>query len=192
MRRHLVAVVAVLLFVAACSSSTEEASPTTVAGVAANPTTTTEMETPAMKVTSPAFEEGDAIPRKHSCNGENVSPQLDIADIPAETATLVLIMDDPDASGGTWDHWTAFDITPTTMIAEGDDGIGTGGLNSWNEIGYGGPCPPSGTHRYFFKVIALDSALDLGEDVDKATVISATEGHVLAEAILMGTFASGG
>jgi hypothetical protein len=150
------------------------------------------METPAMKVTSPAFEEGDAIPRKHSCNGENVSPQLDVADIPPETAALVLIMDDPDAPGGTWDHWIAFDIAPTTVIAEGDNGVGTGGLNSWNETGYGGPCPPSGTHRYFFKVIALDSVLGLGEGVDKATVTSATKGHVLAEAVLMGTFASGG
>ena len=192
MRQHLVAVVAVLLFVAACSSSTDDASLTTVAAAAADPTTTTEMETPAMKVTSPAFEDGDAIPRKYSCNGEDVSPQLDIADIPAETATLVMIMDDPDAPRGTWDHWIAFDIAATTIIAEGDDGIGTGGLNSWNEPGYGGPCPPSGTHRYFFKVIALDAALGLDQGVDKATVISATEGHVLAEAVLMGTFASGG
>ena len=192
MRQHLVAVVAVLLFVAACSSSTDDASLTTVAAAAADPTTTTEMETPAMKVTSPAFEDGDAIPRKYSCNGEDVSPQLDIADIPAETATLVLIMDDPDAPGGTWDHWIAFDIAPTTTIAEGDDGIGTGGLNSWNEPGYGGPCPPSGTHRYFFKVIALDAALGLDQGVNKATLISATEGHVLAETVLMGTFASDG
>lgn len=192
MTHRLGAVVAVLLIVAACSSSTDEASLTTATAAAANPTTTTRMETPAMKITSPAFEEGGAIPRKHSCNGENVSPQLDIADVPVDTAALVLIMDDPDAPGGTWDHWIAFDIAPTTMIAEGDDGIGTGGLNSWNETGYGGPCPPSGTHRYFFKVIALDSALGLGEDVDKATVTSTTKGHVLAEAALMGTFASGG
>ena len=192
MRRHLVAVVAVLLFVAACSSSTDDASLTPASTTTASPTTTTEMEATAMKVTSPAFEDGEAIPRKYSCNGEDVSPQLDITDIPAGTATLVLIMDDPDASVGTWDHWIAFDIAPTTMIAEGDDGIGTDGLNSWGETGYGGPCPPSGTHRYFFKVIALDSVLDLGKGHNKATVISATEGRVLAEAILMGTFASGG
>jgi hypothetical protein len=98
-------------------------------------------------------------------------------------------MDDPDAPNGTWDHWIAYDIAPTGTIAAGDDTVGIGGSNSWGETGYGGPCPPSGTHRYFFRVFALDAALGLGEGSDSATVTASMEGHVLSEATLMGTFA---
>jgi Raf kinase inhibitor-like YbhB/YbcL family protein len=119
----------------------------------------------------------------------NISPQLDIADAPAGTASLVLIMDDPDAPGGTWDHWIAYDIAPTDSIAAGNDSTGTGGLNSWGKTGYGGPCPPSGTHRYFFKVFALDAVLGLSEGSDSTAVTAAMEGHVLSEATLPGTFA---
>lgn len=142
-----------------------------------------------MEITSPAFEQGDPIPAKYSCDGENVSPKLDVAAIPDEAVTLVLVMDDPDAPGGTWDHWISYDITPVDTIAEGDHEIGTGGLNSWQLSGYGGPCPPSGAHRYIFKLFALDVELGLAEGATKAAVISAMEGHVLTDAELMGTFA---
>lgn len=141
-----------------------------------------------MELTSPAFEHEAAIPARYTCDGDNVSPELRIAAIPEDSAVLVLIMDDPDAPGGTWDHWVAYDIAPTTVIPENVGGLGTAGLNSWNEIGYGGPCPPSGTHRYFFKILALDTPLELAEGVDKTGVVAASEGHVLAEAVLMGTF----
>lgn len=142
-----------------------------------------------MNITSPAFEDGDSIPSKYSCDGVNTSPQLDIANAPAGTASLVLIMDDPDAPGGTWDHWIAYDIAPTDTISAANDSVGTGGVNSWGETGYGGPCPPSGTHRYFFRVFALDAVLGLGEGSDSEAVTAALEGHVLSEATLMGTFA---
>ena len=142
-----------------------------------------------MNLTSPAFEEGEPIPPLHSCDGEDISPQLDIANVPAGAVALVLIMDDPDAPVGTCDHWLAYDIEPTTTIAEDNGSIGTSGLNSWMETGYGGPCPPSGTHRYFFEVFALDAALDHGEGSDKAAVIAAMEGHILEQVTLMGTFA---
>ena len=188
MSRYFTAVIVLALVTATCSSATEETDSTAASTEASSPTTTSESETTTMNVTSPAFEDGEPIPTKHSCNGVNTSPQLDIANVPEATATLVLLMDDPDAPGGTWDHWIAYDIEPTGVIAEGDDSVGTSGLNSWTETGYGGPCPPSGTHRYFFKVFALDTALGLGEGSNKATVIAAMEGHVLSQATLMGTF----
>ena len=188
MGRHVVTAIAILLVVTACSSSSDEATSTTTS-IAAALTTSTEPVGTVMHVTSPAFEDGEPIPSKHSCNGVNTSPQLNIADAPSDTAALVLIMDDPDAPGGTWDHWIAYDIAPTETIAAGDDAVGTGGVNSWGETGYGGPCPPSGTHRYFFKVFALDSDLGLGEGLEKEEVISAMESHILSEAVLMGTFA---
>lgn len=188
MSRYLVPAIALVLVIAACSSSTEETDPPAQSTAALAPTTTHEPEIATMNVTSPAFKDGDPIPTKHSCNGVNTSPQLDITNTPSDTAALVLIMDDPDAPGGTWDHWIAYDIGLTKVIAAGDDSVGTGGLNSWQESGYGGPCPPSGTHRYFFKVFALDTTLGLGEGSSKETVVAAMEGHVLSEATLMGTF----
>ena len=141
-----------------------------------------------MDITSPAFEHDEPIPAKYSCDGENVSPHLDISNLPEETLALALIMDDPDAPGGTWDHWIAYDIDPVAAIDEGDHAIGTVGLNSWSETGYGGPCPPSGVHRYFFKLFALDAELGLGDGATKTEVLNAMEGHILSDATLVGTF----
>ena len=142
-----------------------------------------------MELTSPAFEDQAPIPVLYTCKGDDVSPELRIAGIPQGAVTLVLIMDDPDAPAGTWDHWVAYDIEPTGLIPEDVGDLGIGGLNSWKRTGYGGPCPPSGTHRYFFKILALDSSLGLAEGADTAEVLAATEGRVLAEAVLMGIFA---
>ncbi len=188
MSRYLTIAFAIALVAVACSSSNEGVDPITDSTAALAPITTTEPEADTMNLTSPAFEEGEPIPRRHSCNGVNISPQLDISNTPPGAAVLVLIMDDPDASAGTWDHWVAYDIEPTTTIVEDDDSVGTSGINSWTETGYGGPCPPSGTHRYFFEVFALDAALGLGEGSDKAAVVAAMEGHILEQAVLMGTF----
>lgn len=141
-----------------------------------------------MDLTSPAFDHEAAIPARYSCDGEDVSPELRIAAVPRNAATLVLIMDDPDAPVGTWDHWVAYDFEPRGTIPEDVGDLGTAGLNSWKQTGYGGPCPPSGTHRYFFRILALDAPLGLDEGADKETVLVASEGHVLAEAVLMGTF----
>jgi Raf kinase inhibitor-like YbhB/YbcL family protein len=153
------------------------------------PVITTNTEGVPMELTSPAFDHETVIPVRYTCDGDNVSPELRIAAIPDDASVLVLIMDDPDAPVGTWDHWIAYDFAPTSAIPEGVGDLGTGGLNSWKETGYGGPCPPSGTHRYFFRVLALSSPLDLDEGADKGEVLAASEGHVLAEAVLMGTFA---
>jgi len=143
-----------------------------------------------MEVTSPAFEDGGPIPEQFTCDGADESPELRIAGLPEATASLVLIMDDPDAPGGTWDHWVAYDIEPAGTIPENVGSLGTGGLNSWNRLGYRGPCPPGGTHRYFFRVLALDGALGPAEGATKDEVLTAVEGRVLAEATLMGTFSA--
>ncbi len=141
-----------------------------------------------MRLTSAAFEEGGAIPPRYTCDGGDVSPPLLLSDVPAGTVTLALVMDDPDAPVGTWDHWVAFDMPVIAELAEGETAPGTGGENSWGRLGYGGPCPPGGTHRYFFTVYALDVALGLPEGATKAEVLDAIEGHVLAAATLMGRY----
>jgi len=142
-----------------------------------------------MKLTSKAFAHNDAIPRRFTCRGENISPELTIEKIPEEARSLVLIMDDPDAPGGTFDHWVAYDIpVEMTTIAEGAS-PGTAGTNGFGKSGYGGPCPPSGTHRYKFRVYALGDRLGLPEGLGKSDVERVMEGHVLARAELMGLYA---
>ncbi len=143
-----------------------------------------------MQITSPAFEADGRIPDRFTCKGNDVSPELRLSDIPDEAVSLVLIMDDPDAPGGTWDHWISFDITPTGAIPENVGEFGTGGINSWQRTGYGGPCPPSGVHRYFFKIYALDASLGLAEGATSNEVLSAASGHILEETTLMGTFSA--
>ncbi len=141
-----------------------------------------------MLLRSPAFANEGRIPARYTCDGEDVSPPLEIVGIPAGTETLVLIMDDPDAPMGTWDHWVAYDIPPTEEIPEGVADLGTPGLNSWGRLGYGGPCPPSGTHRYVFHVFAIDGSLGLPPGADKATVLGAIANRVLDEAFLVGLY----
>jgi Raf kinase inhibitor-like YbhB/YbcL family protein len=145
-------------------------------------------------LTSDAFGEGQLIPEKFTCKGEDVNPRLDWANLPAGTQSLALVVDDPDAPGGTWTHWVLYNIPPETTTLEavtagnGTAGIGLGGVNSWGRTNYGGPCPPSGTHRYFFKLYALDNLLQFSSAPKPGELLSAMEGHILAEADLMGTF----
>jgi Raf kinase inhibitor-like YbhB/YbcL family protein len=141
-----------------------------------------------MELTSSAFDDGAAVPGRYTCDGDDVSPPLQIGGVPAGAASLVLIMDDPDAPSGTWDHWVAYDVPVTEEIPEGVGQLGTGGRNSWGRPGYGGPCPPSGTHRYIFTVYALDTLLGLDAVADKGTVLAAVGGHVLAQATLTGRY----
>jgi len=149
-----------------------------------------------IKITSSAFAEGQPIPAKHTCDGENVSPPL-AWDKPAEaTKSLALIVDDPDAPAGTWVHWVLYDLPPsTTELPEGMPGqneVLAGakqGRNDFKKIGYGGPCPPRGNpHRYFFKLYALDQKLNLTAGATKADVEKAMKGHILAEGKLMGMY----
>ncbi|TAL49111.1 YbhB/YbcL family Raf kinase inhibitor-like protein [Patescibacteria group bacterium] len=152
-----------------------------------------------LKLTSPVFEENGTIPSKYTCDGEDINPPLEISGIPADAKSLALIMDDPDAPRGIWDHWVVFNIRPTTddqqqksyRILEGVEPEGIAGNNSWPKKGYGGPCPPSGTHRYFFKLYALDVMLDLPAGSSKGEVESAMRGHILDQIELVGLYARG-
>jgi len=142
-----------------------------------------------LTINSPVFENGDPIPAEYSCNGEDISPELIFSGIPDGTQSLALIVDDPDAPIGTWVHWVLFNLPPDTDgLPRGASGIGTDGQNSWKRAGYGGPCPPGGTHRYFFKLYAVDQILDLQTDTNKKQLEAALEGHILDQAELMGTF----
>lgn len=138
---------------------------------------------------SPAFHDEEMIPARYTCQGQDINPPLEIAGLPEHTATLVLIFDDPDAPMGTWVHWVVWNILPGTNIAE--NSVPTNALqgkNSWGKNSYGGPCPPSGTHRYFFKLYALDTALSLPQTATKADVEKAMKGHILGETTLMGKY----
>lgn len=145
-------------------------------------------EEPLMKITSPEFESNGFMPKKFTCDGgEDVNPALVIENIPAGARSLALIVDDPDVPGGMWVHWVVFDIPVTSRI--GEDSIpGKQGINDFRRKDYGGPCPPSGAHRYFFKIYALDKELGLREGVDKRTVEKAMEGHILGKAELIGLY----
>jgi len=145
-------------------------------------------------MTSPSFEHEGDIPRRHSCEGENLSPELRISGVPDDAASLVLIMDDPDVplalrEDGMWDHWIVYDIPPgTTRIAEGTEPEGTHGLGTADNLDYFGPCPPDTRHRYYFKLYALDTRLDLPERASKQQIEQAMQGHVLDQAELMGHY----
>src|SRR5881398_4070289 len=141
-----------------------------------------------MKITSPAFQEGGTIPEKFSKNGQNVSPELRIEAAPAEAKSLALIVDDPDAPVGLFTHWLVWNIDPkTTEIAE--NSVPKGALQGTNDFpgrGYDGPQPPSGTHRYYFKIFALDRVLDLKSGAKRREVDAAMKGHVIAQGELIG------
>jgi len=145
-----------------------------------------------MKITSPVFQEGKTIPSKYTCDGINISPPLEITDVPKESKSLVLIMDDPDAikpANKIWDHWIIFNMPPTTKkIEEGKEPQGIHGKGTSNNLKYQGPCPPDAEHRYFFKLYALDINLSLPEGATKTQVEEAMKGHILAQATLIGTY----
>jgi Raf kinase inhibitor-like YbhB/YbcL family protein len=160
-----------------------------------------------MIITSQDFAEGEFIPAKFSCEDADISPALDIVDVPKEAKSLALICDDPDAPVGLWVHWVVYNIPPEIQVLP--EGITktekatfgqdpsytvTQGINSWGKIGYGGPCPPPGKpHRYFFKLYALDTKLEFDKEdtprgVNNYTLIKQMEGHILAEASVMGKY----
>ena len=145
-----------------------------------------------MELRSPAFEHGRHIPTEHTCDGADMSPPLEISDAPAGTVSLALVMDDPDAPMGTFDHWVVWNIPAATRrIEEGSEPEGVQGLTGFGKLGYGGPCPPSGTHRYRFTVYALDTELNLAAGSRKLKLEEEMEGHVLAQATLEGTYSRG-
>ncbi|MBU1852787.1 MAG: YbhB/YbcL family Raf kinase inhibitor-like protein [Candidatus Omnitrophica bacterium] len=140
-----------------------------------------------MKLTSPEFENNSVIPGKFTCQGEDVNPALLIEGVPENAKTLALIVDDPDAPMGTWIHWVVYNIPIISRIEE-DSIPGKQGTNDFGRNDYGGPCPPSGTHRYFFKIYALDTELDLKEGIHKRDLENAMEGHIMDKAELIGLY----
>ncbi len=151
----------------------------------------------SIQLTSPAFEHGEMIPDRYTCNGQDISPALNWAGVPEGAGSLALICDDPDAPMGIWVHWVIYNIPAKTKglpedVSASKATLKNGaiqGTNSWGRIGYGGPCPPSGTHRYFFRLYAVDTSLDLKPGATKAQLLKAMEGHILAECELMGRYA---
>ena len=141
-----------------------------------------------MKLTSPKFACNAKIPPQFTRDGADVNPALEITGVPDAAKSLVLIVDDPDAPAGTWVHWVVYDIPPAVKRIEQDSVPGTQGRNSSNKLNYGGPSPPSGTHRYFFKLYALDHTTGLKEGATKQQVEAAMDGHILAQAELVGLY----
>jgi Raf kinase inhibitor-like YbhB/YbcL family protein len=148
-----------------------------------------------IKIKSPAFEDGGLIPPRYTCDGADISPPLQWQAVPEGTKTIALICDDPDAPMGTWVHWVLFNLPAEIReLAENiptDRTLPSGacqGTNDFGRIGYGGPCPPSGTHRYFFKIYALDTQIDLAAGAKKSQLLKAMEGHILGQGQLIGKY----
>ncbi|EKF85473.1 YbhB/YbcL family Raf kinase inhibitor-like protein [Methanobacterium formicicum] len=151
-----------------------------------------------VNIINPAFNDGEPIPPRYSCEDVDISPPInwDQPDLSVPTdGSIAIICDDPDAPGGTWVHWVIFNIPPETrtlpemvMPREEQENGTLQGVNSWGTIGYRGPCPPSGTHRYYFKIYVLDKKLDLPSGITKDELLNAMKGHVLDEGQVMGTY----
>jgi hypothetical protein len=153
----------------------------------------------SFSITSSAFESDQGIPKQYTCDGKDISPPLHWSGVPADTQSLVLIVDDPDAPDPaapkmTWVHWVLYNLPVTSSaLSEAvlDNALPSAtlsGTNSWDRIGYGGPCPPIGRHRYFFKLYALDNTLPDLDSPDKDKLLESMQGHVIAETVLMGTY----
>lgn len=146
--------------------------------------------TQTLSLSSPAFQNQEPIPEKYTCEGYDIHPPLNISGIPQNAQSLALIMEDPDAPHGVWDHWLLWNIAPNTaQIAESEEPPhAVPGTNSFGRQQYGGPCPPSGTHHYHFKLFALDTKLDLPVGAHKEDLQKAMQGHILAKTELVGTY----
>lgn len=187
-----------VLLCAACQKSTNQSAanqPRREATASENRPAQSGDEKMAIKVTSTAFQDGGMIPKEYTCDGANVSPPLAWEGIPEKAKTLALIVDDPDAPAKTWVHWVVFNLPATTKalpadvaFQEGATGKGVQGTTDFRGTDYGGPCPPNGTHRYFFKLYALDTELSPDSKTTKDELLKAMEGHVIAEGQLMGRY----
>ena len=182
-RLFLPTVLFAISFTIVCSSAGQEKKSTSAKGGA------------AMKLSSSAFTEGAMIPAKYTCDGVNISPPLKWSDAPEAAKSFTLICDDPDAPMGTWVHWVAYNIPPEAnelpekvpVVDTLPDGTRQG-INDFRKTGYGGPCPPGGTHRYYFKLYALDMELLVEPGMTKKKLLKAMEGHIVAEAQVMGKY----
>jgi len=161
----------------------------------AQPASTPKEDKAEIKLTSAALKDGQSIPAPYTCDGVNISPPLEWSGLPKTTKTVAVVVDDPDAPSGTWVHWVLYNLPADNIglvenvpASENLKAGGFQGKNDFGKIGYGGPCPPSGTHRYFFKIYALDSELPLKAGATKAELMKAMEGHIVLEGQLMGTY----
>lgn len=150
-----------------------------------------------IKITSSAFKNGKLIPNKYACDGDDVSPPISWSSVPDGTESIAIITDDPDAPGGTFVHWVIYDIpgdiTELSEEISSDDALEDGtqqGTNDFGNIGYNGPCPPKGTHRYYFKIYALDKETGIDPGATKEDLVNAMKGHILGEGKLMGKYKS--
>jgi Raf kinase inhibitor-like YbhB/YbcL family protein len=163
--------------------------------LAAAPAAEQKAQVASFELTSTAFAASAPIPGQYTCDGDDVSPPLQWSEPPAGTQGFALIADDPDAPAGTWVHWVLYNLPvqarslPPALSDDAELSDGSRhGSNGWQRLGYGGPCPPSGTHRYFFRLYALDAALNLAPGETKEALLAAMEGHILAQAELMGVY----
>ncbi len=178
---RLLFILAAVLLLAACTRAT------TAGSTAEN----SEVVGMSLKLSSPSFQDNAVLPAKFTCEGADVNPGLRIGGVPSGSKSLVLIMDDPDAPAKVWEHWTVINIPPETVsISENSVPAGAVQLtNDFRRVEWGGPCPPPGkVHRYQFKLYALDNLLNLGSSSRKSDVENAMKGHVLGEAVLVGTY----
>ena len=188
-------VICLIFLVSGCGASPAP-TPTAEATVPTSPAVSQEEgQEVVFELTSIAFAHEEPIPVKHTCDGEDISPPLQWSDPPAGTQSFALIADDPDAPRGTWIHWVLYNLpSEARALAEAvpsDADLPDGsrhGENSWGRMDYGGPCPPSGTHRYVFKLYALDMALDLEASATKDQLLQAMDEHILAQTELIGTY----
>lgn len=148
-----------------------------------------------MRLSSSSFKDGGTIPTRFTCDGEDISPPLHFSGLPGGTRSVALVCDDPDAPVGTWVHWVIYNLPADTAALDealpAKETLPDGsmqGMTDFQRIGYGGPCPPAGTHRYFFKLYALNTMLDLPPGVSKSGLIEAMEGHLLSECRLIGLY----
>jgi Raf kinase inhibitor-like YbhB/YbcL family protein len=192
-------ILALCVLLAGCGSPSTPIRPAVVSTPpASSEPTAEEKAAPSMTLSSTAFEQGASIPKKYTCSGDNSSPALSWTDPPPGTKSLALIVDDPDAPGGIWVHWVVYNLPPETRglpeeaskAQASANSLPQGaiqGMTSFNRAGYGGPCPPSGQHRYFFRLYAADTTFDKLA-LDKAGLLKALEGHTLASTELMGVY----
>ena len=190
-----IAELALLLFALTMGSCSDQRRQSETPVVQAPVATGPQEQKMEIKLTSSAFKEGEAIPRQYTCDGIDISPPLEWTGVPKSAKTIALIADDPDAPSGTFVHWVLYNLPAENIglvenvpATENVKGGGIQGKNGFEKIGYGGPCPPSGTHRYFFKIYALDNELPLKAGATKAEVEKAMQGHIVAQGQLMGTY----
>jgi Raf kinase inhibitor-like YbhB/YbcL family protein len=178
----------VLLFLGGCAGRTQSVAPQLPANNAKN-------DKAQIKLTSAAFKENEAIPRPYTCDGVNVSPPLEWSGVPKSAKTLALVCSDPDAPSGTFVHWVFFNLPADNIglvenmpVTENLKAGGFQGKNDFGKLGYGGPCPPSGTHHYIFRIYALDNELALKAGATNAELMNAIEGHIILQGQLTGTY----